>query len=384
MPAAVETYDCIVLGVGGFGSGTLYNLARQGVRALGIEQFDVAHDRGSSHGETRIIRKAYFEHPDYVPLLVRAYELWNELQSETAQKLAHLCGLFLVGPADGEAVPGAEESARRYGVPLERVPTVDAARRFPGFQFPSAMDVVHEPEAGYLLVEDCVRAHVHRAVALGATLKTGESVTEWSSDGNTVRVGTDRAQYEAATLVITAGPWSAPVLNDLSVPLKVVRKPHFWYEVTTDQYNADRSPAWLFEMPTGVFYGFPSVDGNIIKSADHSGGEEVADPSHLDRQIRDEDHRPVDDFLSQSLPGVNPTPVRDGMCMYTHTADGHFIIDHHPQFPNVVIGAGFSGHGFKFTTVLGQALSDLAIDGQTDLPIDFLSLGRDALKSEPT
>ncbi|MEX2286046.1 MAG: N-methyl-L-tryptophan oxidase [Planctomycetaceae bacterium] len=377
-----EIYDVIVLGVGGFGSAALDHLARRGVRALGIERFDVAHDRGSSHGETRIIRKAYFEHPDYVPLLLRAYDLWHELQDDAGRELYDLCGLMLAGPPDGEAIAGAKLAARTHRLALEELELAAARARFPGFRFPDDFGVVFEADAGYLRVEECVRAHVERAMSNGAVVKTGESVLGWSSDGRTVEVQTDRERYQAARLVVTAGAWARELLAGLAIPLEVVRKPQFWFEVETADYRAAAGkPAYFFDTPTGQFYGFPSLDGRTVKVAEHSGGNAVADPLKVDRVLHESDVRQLHDFLTRFMPGVKPTPVRHSVCMYTLTPDRHFIIDVHPAYENVAIGAGFSGHGFKFTPVLGAALGDLALDGRTELPIGFLALDRPALKS---
>jgi sarcosine oxidase len=203
-----ETFDCIVLGVGGFGSGAFYHLAKRGVRVLGIEQFGVAHDLGSSHGETRIIRQAYFEHPNYVPLAKRAYDLWRVLESETGARLMNLSGVLLAGPPAGVALGGAKTSAQQHGLALEELTPREAEARFPGLRFAEDFSIVHEPDAGYLFVERCVEAHITQAQKLGGVLKTFESVLDWSSDGRTVRVRTHQAEYEAASLVITAGPWA--------------------------------------------------------------------------------------------------------------------------------------------------------------------------------
>ncbi|MGE3315776.1 MAG: N-methyl-L-tryptophan oxidase [Planctomycetaceae bacterium] len=375
------SYDVIVLGVGGFGSGAVYHCARRGLRVLGIERFGVAHDLGSSHGETRIIRKAYFEHPDYVPLLVRAYELWRELEAESERSLLHLCGLMLAGPPEGEAVGGARLSARLHNLKLENFTAQEARERFPGFRFRDEFEAVYEPEAGYLEVENCVRTHIERATAAGAELRTNETVTGWKSDGRSVRVTTDRGEYHAANLIITAGAWASQVLAELHIPLEVLRKPLFWHRVSTSDYNLDRGgPAYLYEMPDGCFYGFPSLDGEILKVAEHSGGRPVVNPLEVDRTIHDSDTAPMRNFLTEAMPGVQPEPMRHSVCMYTMTPDRHFIVDRHPEFANVAIGAGFSGHGFKFTSSLGEALADLATKGETSLPIGFLSFHRSALR----
>ncbi len=380
-------FDCIVLGVGGFGSGALYHLARRGVRVLGIEQFGVAHDRGSSHGETRIIRKAYFEHPDYVPLLHRAYDLWHELERETGRQLMHRVGLFIAGSPERESVAGTLHAAALHKLSLERLDPAAARVRFPGYRFHDDFSVLFEPEAGYLEVENCVATHVAAAVARGAQLRTNETVIHWQSDGRHVVVKTETGEYSAASLVITAGPWASQVLGD-AFPglggnlLRVVRKPVFWF-AAGDTYDASRGNSTFFfetpcslETPGGQFYGFPRIDGRTIKMAEHTGGETVVDPLTVDRTHHAADLARVGEFLKEFMPAIDPTPVRYSVCMYTKTPDNHFCIDRHPEWGNVVVGAGFSGHGFKFTSVLGEALADLALAGRTNLPVGFLSLRR--------
>ena len=380
-----ETFDCIVLGVGGFGSGTLFHLARRGARVLGIERFGVAHDRGSSHGQTRIIRKAYFEHPDYVPLLHRAYELWRELERESERPLLHQVGLFIAGAPECESVSGTLLAAKLHNLPVEKLDPIEAQRRFPGYRFGDGFQVVFEPDAGYLEVENCVAAHCEAAVQCGAALRTGETVVSWSSDGSQVRVTTDRGEYSAASLVITAGSWSERVLTEATsggaAPpwrdwLHVVRKPVFWFPADATYDVSRGNPTFFFETPSGQFYGAPRLDGKTIKVAEHTGGDAVADPLSVDRAQHPDDLLRVRDFLHAHLPAIRPEPVGHSVCMYTRSPDGHFCIDRLLNRPNVVVGAGFSGHGFKFTTVLGEALADLALEGRTDLPVRFLSLAR--------
>ncbi len=395
-----EVFDVIVLGTGGFGSGAAYHLARRGLRVLGLDRFGPAHDRGSSHGETRIIRKAYFEHPDYVPLLLKAYDLWAALEAESQQQLFWKCGLLLAGLPDSEAISGARLSASQHGLTIENLSAFAATQRWSGFRVPDEFDVVFEPDAGFLKVEDCVRTHLDRATAHGATLLFDEPVVSWSSTGREVRVRTATREFVAASLVITAGSWAASVLADLKLPLQVLRKPIFWFETTSPAYNLDASmPTFYFEMPpefvartptserpdvgvratdkmASTFYGFPSLDGRVLKVAQHSGGDIVADPLLVDRQLHDSDVQPIANFLQSCLPAVRSQPARHSTCLYTVTPDRHFVVDRHPEFPNVVIGCGFSGHGFKFTSVLGSVFADLATTGRTELPIDFLSLAR--------
>jgi sarcosine oxidase len=380
-----QTYDTIVLGVGGFGSGAVYHLARRGMRVLGIERFGIAHDRGSSHGETRIIRKAYFEHPDYVPLLHRAYELWHDLERESGCTLLHPVGLFIAGDRECESVSGTLLAARMHNLPLVQLTAAEARKRFPGYQFRDNFIVVFEQEAGYLDVEACVADHVAAAVRHGAEIKTGETVIAWQSDGRQVTVRTDRDEYAAASLVITAGPWATQILDagpgsrqpsGWSKHFRVVRKPVFWFGAG-DIYDTSRgNSTFFFETAAGQFYGFPRIDGRTIKLAEHTGGDAVADPLTVDRALHPGDMTGVDEFVREFLPAIDPQPVRHSVCMYTKTPDSHFCIDRHPEWGNVVVGAGFSGHGFKFTTVLGEALADLAQSGRTELPVGFLSFQR--------
>jgi len=371
-------HDCIVLGVGGFGSGTLYHLARRGARVLGIEQFGIAHDRGSSHGETRIIRKAYFEHPDYVPLLLRAYELWRTLADECGRELYRETGLLLCGAESGTAISGARLAAERHRLRLDSLDEQEASRSFPGFRFPEGSSIVFEPEAGALAVEECVRAHIQGAIAHGAEFKSNERVIDWSATDSHVEVRTDRGTYRAASLVITAGPWAGSVIRELGVPLEVARKITFWYPFAgeTDR-NADvQRPVFFYDLPEGEFYGLPGADGASMKVAEHTGGSAVTDPTQVNRECLADDAPPVNRFVERCLPGVRPEPLRHSVCMYTRTPDCHFLVDRHPGHANVFLGAGFSGHGFKFTSVIGEALAELALEGRTDKPIRFLGLAR--------
>ena len=374
--------DCIILGTGGVGSAALYHLSRRGARALGIDRFAPGHDRGSSHGETRIIRLAYFEHADYVPLLRRAYELWGELEERRGQKLYHETGLLEVGPSEGTVVPGVLASARRHSLEVELLDPREAERRFPGFRIPEGMAAVFERRAGYLRVEDCVRAHAEEAVRLGARLVTGETVLRWRVDGAGVAVETDRGTHRAARLIVTAGAWAGGLLADLGVRLEVRRKTLLWYRTASAQHREESGgPGFFYETPTGLFYGFPEIGDGEIKVAEHSGGESVADPLTVDRSLRPSDRLPVEEFLRRYLPGVRADDcVRHAICLYTMSRDEHFVVDRHPDHPQVSFAAGLSGHGFKFTSVLGEVLAGLALDGRTGLPIGFLSCDRPGIR----
>ena len=381
----MATYDCIVLGVGGFGSSAVYHLAKRGVSVLGIEQHGIAHDLGSSHGDTRVIRKAYFEHPSYVPLLHRAYECWDGLQQAYADftnanaegLLWNQCGLLSCGPAEGIAISGTREAISAHRLPCEELSLAECTNRFPGFDVPRDFAALFEPEAGYLFVERCVEANCALAQELGATIKTNQPVIEWKAGERGVQVKTTDAVFHADQLIITAGAWASRVLKELSLPLRIRRKSLFWHKTSNSTFNVDHGGCtFLFEMPYGVFYGFPSIDAASLKLAEHSGGEIVDDPDAIDRSLSHRDTTSIQRFIAETMPSLHHTADRHCVCMYTMTPDEHFIIDHHPNHRNVILAAGFSGHGFKFTSSIGEALTDLSLDGMTELPIDFLSLAR--------
>ena len=371
-----QAYDYIVIGCGGFGSGALYHLAKRGANVLGIERFQAVHDRGSSHGESRIIRKAYFEHPDYVPLLHDAFDLWRELESETGQALLNESGLFIAGPPDCQAITGSKLAAATHSLPIEINSAAAVRQSFGGFDIPADFEIVVESEAGFLWVERCVAAHLQQAQKHGATLRTGETVTGWQSDGIACRVTTDKGEYSSKSLILTAGAWTGQLLEELRIPLRVLRKLLFWHETSNSEYFRPHGRVFFFEMPDGEFYGIPCPDGRTIKIARHTGGMEITNPLSLNRDYDPDDHAAVAEFIERCMPGVSTSPIRHSTCMYTVTPDGHFVIDKHPNHENVVLGAGFSGHGFKFTGVLGRVLAELSLDGKTESPVEFLGLDR--------
>ena len=371
-------FDVIVLGSGGVGSAALAHLARRGVNVLGLDQFPGAHDRGSSHGETRMIRQAYLEHPDYVPLLRRAYALWDELEELTGKRLFERVGLLEVGPADGFVVPGVIASAQQHKLVVDELSHDDVRKRFPGFKLDETMAAVFESDAGYLLVEECVRAHLEVASRYGATLQTGETVEDWSAGDDGVTVKTNRQTYYADRLVVTAGAWASRFLGSIGCSLRVVRKHLHWFDCQDPIYRRDRGcPAFLFEVDRTVYYGFPQIDELGVKIAEHSEqGDPVEDPLDLDRSLDKAEHLRVAAQLKRYLPGVSLAPTRHVVCMYTMSADHHFIVDRHPQFPAVVFAAGLSGHGFKFASTLGEALAEMALGEQASQPVEFLGLKR--------
>lgn len=362
------THDVIVIGLGGMGSAAAYHLARRGAKVLGLEQYPLAHDLGSSHGETRLIRKAYFESPAYVPLLERAYALWDELSANAGRTLLHRTGLLLVSDR-GEA--GATERARavaaKYSIATEEVSVTDARARFPQLVIHDGDVALWEPGAGWLEVERCVEAHARAAERAGATLVFGEPVTAVHQDHASVRVDTATQTYEAKTLVVAAGPWATKLLSSFGLPLRVHRVVQSWF-AAPEAYEASAGmPCFAYDTARGFFYGFPRINGEI-KVAEHAAHDEV-DPDTVDRVVHGEDTARTSAFAARALRDVGAMPTRSKVCLYTMTPDEHFIVDRHED---IVFAAGFSGHGFKFASVIGESLAELALDGKTKLDLEFL------------
>ncbi|MCH8043414.1 MAG: N-methyl-L-tryptophan oxidase [Planctomycetes bacterium] len=373
----MANFDAIVLGTGGVGSAAMYQLALRGASVVGLDRFSAGHNRGSSHGLTRVIRMAYFEHPDYVPLLRRTYELWEDLEQRSGQKLYHETGLLEIGPADGAVVPGVLQCAAEHNLPVESLSAREVNSHFPALFCPDSMIGVLERRAGYLPVEQCIVQHIREAKQLGAEHRTGVTVNSWRSEGDAVVVETDQGTFQAGSLIVTAGAWSADLLAGLGVSLRVLRKPLYWYATDDERYEAEHGcPAFLYETPEGIFYGFPKLDPLGVKVGEHTGGALVDDPLLIRRQSDPAEEQRTRQFLGQYLPGVSDRVTDCTICMYTMTPDEHFIVDRHPDCEQVVFAAGLSGHGFKFAPVLGEALADLALNGQSSLPIGFLGCGR--------
>ena len=366
----MEAYDVIVIGVGGVGSASLYHLAKQELNVLGIEQFSLGHGRGSSHGQTRIIRQAYFEDPCYVPLLQQAYQLWNELENEVARKLFIRCGLVEVGPANGVVIPGVRQSAAQHHLQLEDISPIDFSKRFPSLHLPDEFEAVFEPTAGYLMVEPCVLSHARMAMQHGAKILTGQTVDSWTSNGKAAEVRTTQGDvFRSQNLVICGGAWTSRLLRSLSVPLTVTRKQVHWFDASTMPNLGRTLSAFFYEVTDGHFYGLPAVNNLGIKIAQHSDRKTQPDPDRLTNELDQAEFTQVRKFAAEHVPGLATSPAtRHETCMYTLTPDEHFLIDRHPEHPNVLVVGGLSGHGFKFSSVLGRIASDMTVSSEsTDL-----------------
>jgi len=368
--------DVIVIGLGADGSAAAAHLAPRGARVLGLEGFARGHTDGSSGGLTRVIRLAYYEHPDYVPLLKRAWTLWRELETASGEVLLRRTGGVYAGPRDGELVAGSLRSAREHGLEHELLDPAGLRERLPLFRFDPEWWGLAEANAGYLLPEKAIAAHLAVAERHAARLQFDERVIDWARDGSGVRVTTQRGTYRASKLVIAAGAWNARLLPGIAPLLQVKRVPLFWFEPVTHREALARLPVYIVDSGLGHgCYGFPYLADQGLKIATHGAGTPV-DPDTVDRETHPVDEAPIRKFVQDRLP-VADGPVRmTKVCMYTVTPDEHFIVD--VDGP-VAYASACSGHGFKFASVIGEVLADLALDGATRHPIGFLSASRFAL-----
>jgi sarcosine oxidase len=359
-------FDVIIVGLGAMGSAAAYHLARRGQKVLGLDRFGPPHALGSSHGETRIIREAYFEHPLYVPIVQRAYELWAELEGQAGRQFLRQTGGLMVGPPDGVVVGGARRSAEKHRLIHEVFSAHEVRRRFPALRPADGMLAVWEPRAGILFPELCIEAHLGRARKHGAQLNTEEPALRWEPAGAGVRIITSKGAYQAGQLLLTAGSWLGALLPDLKLPLTVERQILFWFEPKNNpvQFDPDRCPVYLWEYePRKYFYGFPDL-GSGVKVARHHQGEVTA-PDSLNRAVSDDEVEVMREIVKRFLPDANGALRSAVVCMYTNTPDEHFLIDRHPEHPQVLIGSPCSGHGFKFSSAIGEILGDLLCAGRS-------------------
>lgn len=352
----------VVAGLGVMGSAVALHLARRGAKVIGFDRHAPPHPLGSSHGESRVIRQAYFEDPVYVPLVRRAQELWESLERETNRKLLHRTGALMVGPPSSRVLGGTLRSAEEHHVPHEVLSAAEIRARFPPFA-PAAGDLgVYEPRAGVLLAEPCVSALIAAAVAHGADLRMNEPMISWSAEANGVRVSTAHGEHTADFLVLALGPW-LPAWTPY-LPLVVERQVMFWYRSAEGAaLGPGACPVFLWEMPDQrMFYGVPDL-GAGLKVAAHHGGVEIAPSQPLDPAATEADEEPVRRFLAQHLPAAAGDRLRSTVCRYTNTPDGHFLIDRLPDQP-VWLVSPCSGHGFKFAPAVGESVAAWLTTGQ--------------------
>ncbi len=372
-----KPYDVIVLGVGGMGSAACWHLARRGCRVLGLERFDIPHAQGSSHGVNRIIRLGYFEDPSYVPLLRRAYENWRELETRFGEKLLHITGSVDAGPAGSLIVDGSLRACREYDLSHDVIDGRELKRRAPGYELPDDHVAVLQGDGGFVLSERAIVAHVTLAQAAGAVIRAREPALGWDITASGVKVRTERGTYEAGRLIVAAGSWMAdvvPGLRNVAVPERQVLG---WFQPLDPAIFApERFPVFNMEVEEGKFYGFPPwhVPGFKIGRWHHLN--ETGDADALSRDVSLRDELVLRDTVARYFPQANGPTMALRACLFTNTPDEHFIIDTLPGQPQVIVASPCSGHGYKFCSVIGEVLADVATTGQTRFDLGLHSYAR--------
>ncbi|MDP4263247.1 MAG: N-methyl-L-tryptophan oxidase [Bacteroidota bacterium] len=378
-------FDVIVIGVGSMGASACYFLAKRGYSVLGLEQFDIPHEQGSHAGQSRIIRKAYFEDPNYVPLLNRAYENWEALEKETGTKLYFQTGLVYFGKPGNTLIKGVKQSASLYNVPLEKWDAGTPAGKFPQFKIPPGFETLFEPGAGFITPEKSVLLYAGQAIKNGAEIHVKEKVLNWKKEGSKIAVTTEKNTYRSNKLIITAGAWAGKIIPPIADQIKVTRQLVAWIKPRQwNNYSLHNFPCWMIadEEKPGAYYGFPALPVETfgepagLKLAYHYPGE-ITDPDKVNRQADPKEIRDLEYILAKYLPGAFESVLAIKTCLYANTRDENFVIDRLPGYEEqVTIACGFSGHGFKFASVAGEILADLAIKGKTEMPIGFLQVQR--------
>ena len=375
-----QVFDTIVVGVGGMGSAATYELARRGRRVLGLEQFTIPHELGSSAGSSRIFRFAYFEHPSYVPLMRLAFARWQALERDFGERLLTVTGGLDMGLPTGRVVMGAKAACREHGLEHEVLRASEVTRRYPAWRLPAEFEAVHQPEAGFLPADRAIVAHATLARKLGADVRENEPIRSWKAVGDRVEVETDKGRYEAGSLILAAGAWTGRLLarlKGLTIPQRQVVG---WFKTPGSEFAPERFPVFILDCPErGNFYGFPEQANEGFKIGKFRHRRQDVDPDTIDRSVTPEDAA-VLTWAERYLARPMGEPVAFKTCMFVNSPDEHFIVDVLPEHRNVAIAAGFSGHGYKFCAGIGEILADLAMSGGTKHDTRLFRLARPALR----
>lgn len=372
-------YDHIIVGAGSMGVAAGYFLAKKGQRVLLLDAFNPPHDQASHHGETRLIRYAYGEGLYYVPMALRAKELWEDLQQQTDEMIFHQTGIINIGYKDHPFMNNVIASAKQFHLPLEVMQADDIQKRWKGLQIPEQLIGCFEPTSGVLRVENCIRSYRTLAVRLGATIRTNSKVVDVQSKDGIVEVTVASGErFTANTAIISVGAWAKQLLHalHLELPLQPTRKTFAWYEADEALYDEQHFPGFAFDFDGEAYYGFPSIEGAGLKMGRHDGGDAIhPDDARIPFGDVATDASDLHTFLQTYMPNVGPLKFGK-TCMYSMTPDEDFIIDRHPQHSNITIAAGFSGHGFKFASVVGEILSELAMNEKPQFDLTPFSINR--------
>jgi sarcosine oxidase len=364
-------FDVAVVGLGAMGSATLYALARQGVSAVGIERFEPAHRRSSSFGESRVIRLAYFEHPSYVPLLRGAYRAWRDLEAFTKSSILTVTGMIEAGYPGAHVVEGSLRAAREHGLAHEELTAKEVNERFPAFNLPLDWQCIFQPEAGALQPEKAICLQVASARELGATVKLNVRVREVLPVRDHVEVYLDDgSMIEAGSAVVAVGSWIGDVLPELGKVMRLTRQPLMWFNPRQKHLvQPDRMPVFFLQSQGSLTYGLPDIFGTGVKAASHMSEGDITFPEQPRAEVSEAEKERLHSILVQYLPAAAGEITRTSVCVYTRSPNEHFVLGSHPKAPQIVLASPCSGHGFKFSSIFGEILADLATRRATNWPI---------------
>ena len=371
-------FDIAVIGLGAMGSASIYAAAKRGQRVLGLERYEPGHPRSSSYGETRLIRLAYFEDPSYVPLVQEAYRRWRDLETETGETVLMITGAVEAGFPGAPLVVQSWRSSTEHNLRSARLTARQANARFPAFDLPDDWDVIFQPDAGALLPEKAIRLFVAGAKAHGAEVRLNTRVISVEPANERVQIVLEGGErIEVGSAVIAAGAWIGDLLPDVAEHLRLTRQPLMWFQpLSPALVHPDRMPAFLFQTRSDLIYGLPDICGTGVKAALHHSGDLLASAEQARGAVSGTEVEHLQGLLHRYVPAAAGRLVNSSVCIYTRSPDGHFLVGLHPKAPQLVIASPCSGHGFKFASVMGEILADLAIDRRTDRPIGLFDLQR--------
>lgn len=379
-------YDVIVVGVGGMGSATCYELAKRGQRVLGLERYDIGHAMGSSHGETRMLRLAYFEGQSYVPMVLRAHQLWRETGIKLGEDLLTITGTLDIADPTRDIVERGQAACEKYELPYEILNANSIMDRYPAFKLPDNYTGIFQPDGGFVKSEKAILGYTALAIDAGADIHPRERVVafEPTATGG-VKVTTEARTYEAGRLVLSPGPWINSFVPSLKDYLQPYRQIFGWFRpLEPDLFKLGKFPSFTLKAPEGDYYGFPIHGHPGFKIGGPQHGREVCDPDTLIRENRPADEHNLRQCLQHYLPKAMGPALGIKVCIYTIADDDDFIIDTLPDAPQIVVASPCSGHGFKFASVMGEILSDLAMNLQPEFDLTPFKISRFDGSVQPT
>lgn len=370
-------YDVIIVGAGAMGSAAAMHLSARGLRVIAFDRFAVPNTMGSSHGLTRIIRIAYYEHPSYVPLLVRAAELWSELERRSGERLFVRTGSIDASAPGDPVFEGSLRSCEMHGLRHEVLTSQEVTRRFPGYRLPPEHVAVLQPDGGFLIPESAVAAHARLATADGAIIRPLERALAWEERGSGVEVTTERATYSADHLVLSAGSWLRDLIPAYARLLEPERQVVAWFEIADpSKFAPERFPVFNLTVEEGRYYGFPESGSPGFKVGRYHHLGERVHPDSVDRGVHEADIEVLRMFARRYFPeGAGPV-LETSVCLFTNTPDEHFIIDRLPGCERVHVVSACSGHGFKFASVVGEIVADLVTAGESRFDLELFAIER--------